>query len=212
MNFAERGLIVDRIRPADDRAVGQGRHCGLQVENLCHRNRDHPGTPRLEVSSELSNAIGIGAAAEADVDRGANLQNVAAVQGSRRLDARDLVPEAANRLADGCGLGLTARRTGQRDHSEPAVHHDRVLDEHSVGAVVGWRHFDDGPAVTAHGIDVAVPLRGRHLDVDIGAFEVRQQTLGQAWARSANQSFHAGRLLAKKAMVLAHAALAAVSL
>ena len=78
------------------------------------------GAERRRGRRELVDAVGVGAPAEPDVDRAVVLEHVAAVEGAGRLDVRDPVAQAAQRLlgARGLRLALVGARAG--DHGQVA--------------------------------------------------------------------------------------------
>ena len=164
------------------------------------------------MGGKLGDSGSVRASTEPDVHGRADLQYIAAIQCPRRFDSGNLVAECLDGLVDRCSFGLAARRAGKRDHGKFAVHHDGVFDEHCIGAIVGGGNFDGLPAVPMQGIHVAVPLQYRQIDIDLGPLEMCQHSLGQSFARSPDERPHAGRCVARNAMVLAHAALAAPSL
>ena len=52
--------------------------------------------------------------------------------------------------------------------SDTSVHHDRILDEDRIRAVVGRRHLDHSPATLRHRVDVVLPLPQRQGAVEEG--------------------------------------------
>ena len=63
-----------------------------------------------EMSVQLRDALGVRAAADADPDRAAVLQHVAAVERAGRLDSRDAIPLSAHGVLGRGDLGPAAHR------------------------------------------------------------------------------------------------------
>src|SRR4029078_7788494 len=109
--------------------------------------RDHSPTFRLDQRGKLVDTGDIGTTAETDVCHVADLQDIAAVEGAGRFDVRDLVAESGDHCLYRFGFRHAHRCSWPGDHGEAVEHHDGVLDEHGIRAIVGCCHFDDGHAV-----------------------------------------------------------------
>ena len=191
---AEDRRVVDEVGVADDGAVGQRRHRGLEVQHLRDGHRDDVAAQRCEDAAQLRDALGVRAAAAADVDGVADLQHVAAVERAGRLDLDHRAAERLERATGAGGLGLAAVGAGARDDGDVLEHHDRVLDEHRVGAVVGGLDLDGLPAVLLQRRDVALPLRTGALQIDRHLLDVIddaviEQRTGLAHERNLRHEF-----------------------
>ena len=121
---------------ADDRAIGQCCHRGLEVEHAIEWNRDHVRTEGREDLAQLAQSLGVGSAASPDVHGATDLEGIAAVERSRRIDSVRRAAEAFDDPLHLRDLGCAGIGPRSRDHREVAVHQDRVLDEHGIGAAV----------------------------------------------------------------------------
>src|SRR6185312_9470066 len=76
----------DQLGQHQERAVRQGGHRGLQVQDAAQRDGDHGTAQRGQQGPQLADAPAVGPAAAADVHGAAGLEHVAAVQGAGGLD------------------------------------------------------------------------------------------------------------------------------
>ena len=102
----EERRVVDQRRVPDDRTVGQRGDRRLQVQDLRQRDGDDGRAERFEDRAQLADALAVRASAPADVDGVSDLEDVAAVEGSRCMDAVDRAPEIVDDLLDVDDLGL----------------------------------------------------------------------------------------------------------
>ena len=90
------------------RAVTADFRCSTFVD----RDADNVRADRRQNVAQLTNTVGVGAAAVADVDRVADLEHVAAVEGAGWADAIDRIPERLDDLLGLDDLGLAAIGAG----------------------------------------------------------------------------------------------------
>ncbi|MCS5732643.1 hypothetical protein [Herbiconiux daphne] len=137
--------------------------------------------------AQLPDAVGVRAPAAADVDGRPDLEHVAAVEGSGPLDAHGLEAERLDAVLHSRDLVDPLVGAGAADHRECAEHHDRVFDEDRVGQVVGCGHLDRVPAGAGEGGDIRLPLLLGQLEVDVGAVDVRDQTVFERGRRAPHE-------------------------
>lgn len=119
---------------------------------------------------ELLDALVVGTARAADINRLADLEHVASVERTGQLDPVQLEPGKTlldSRL-DGANLRLARLGAGGRDHGHVAKDDNRVFDEHAVGARVVARHRDQRPLALGEDLDIVRPLLLRLWEGDIG--------------------------------------------
>ena len=170
---------VDQRLEADHGAVREGRDAGLEVQDLRDGHRHHRPAAGRHQRRELPDALGVRPRPLPDVDDGADLEHVAAVERAGRLDPGDLHAEPCDvERGDGAGrrvdLAHPRRRAGPGEHGQVVDHDDGVLDEHPVRVLVGGLDLVDGPPAVGEHRDVALPLAQREIGVHRGAGEVGQ--------------------------------------
>src|SRR5207249_602055 len=130
--------FIDPLRIHENDVGPDARRRRLQVQAALDVDGLHDVAVGLEELAELARPLGVRARGDADEDRLAELQDVAAVERPRLLDGYD-VAVRAQRRGDALRLRATRRRAGTGDDRELVEDDGRVLDEDGVGQIVGRR-------------------------------------------------------------------------
>ncbi len=157
------------------------------MEHLGDRYGGDSGPDLTHQGRQLVDALLVAAPAQTHPDLVAVAEDVAPVDGPRRLDGPYPVALRSEDLAQTVGLLASLGGTDAHQDGKVAVHEDRVLDEDTVGVVIGWRSLDDLPAVVGQRVDVGLPLTQRQVDVDGAALDVGHQAVGQTWGRATDE-------------------------
>ena len=62
-------------------------------------------------------------------------------------------------------------------------HHRGIFDEYTIRVLVDSRNFDKAPSTTSKSTAVVAPLLKSALNVNFGAFDMRDQPVTKVWAR-----------------------------